>query len=641
MRTAFMETSITAKPQPEGYAARPRMPRASTWYTLAASAGCGLLLWICFHPVALGTYLGWIALIPFFVLVRSQARPRIVYFNAFLCGLVFFVPALSWMRVADKAMIAAWLSLSAYCALYFVAALYGIRCLERCKLPLIVSAPLVWVTAEYVRCWALTGFPWYLLAHTQHDVLTMIQITDIAGVFGVSLVVVAVNAFLFDIAYQFSEVRQWFNQAELDPARTYSSVEILNRSVLADWLFRRNLILEGTALVLLLIGTYAYGVYRLGQGNFRQGPMVALLQTNLDQRLRESNDDRSLETKRDHAKKLCIRASFNQNPLPDLVIWPETSYPRPWVEISRDLPPEEMATKWKIWRDEEIRARDALSDLADTRVPHLLGMNSHFLDAKGQHLKYNSALLVDPVMQPGGLSFGRIDGKYDKIHRVPFGEYLPFKDWLPFLKYLTPYEGDFSIQAGAKHTRFQIGKHRFGVLLCYEDTDPFLARRYLEDSEQEPAVDFLVNMSNDGWFDGSSEHEEHLAVCRFRAIECRRAMVRAVNMGISAVIDSNGRIMKARRHPDLPPGETPAVWIPSVEMGQMQDLPMSQWSQFKQTAGILRATVPIDSRFSFYAAFGDWLALGCCLALLGIAGWSYRREIATRSLALLGRRQQR
>src|SRR5207249_3656994 len=114
-----------------------------------------------------------------------------VYFCAFVTGVVFFTPVLSWMRVADKSMAAAWIALSLYCALYFPAALYCIRGLDRWRVPLVVSAPLVWTALEYFRCFALTGFPWYLLAHTQHDLLPMIQITDIGGVFLVSFVVVA------------------------------------------------------------------------------------------------------------------------------------------------------------------------------------------------------------------------------------------------------------------------------------------------------------------------------------------------------------------------------------------------------------------------------------------------------------------
>src|SRR5205085_7228468 len=107
----------------------------------------------------------------------------------------------------------------------------------------------------------------------------------------------------------------------------------------------------------------------------------------------------------------------------------------------------------------------------------------------------------------------------------------------------------------------------------------------------EPPVDFLVNISNDGWFDGTSEHEEHLAISRFRAVECRRALARAVNMGISAVIDGNGRVVA---------------------------LPAATWADSKKMAAVVTAAVPIDTRGSLYAAWGDWLP-GLCAALAGLA----------------------
>jgi apolipoprotein N-acyltransferase len=100
-------------------------------------------------------------------------------------------------------------------------------------------------------------------------------------------------------------------------------------------------------------------------------------------------------------------------------------------------------------------------------------------------------------------------------------------------------------------------------------------------------------------------------------------MVRAVNMGVSALIDGNGRVLKPKLHPDT----NPPVWVVEEDMLQrVPDLPVSEWHQFKKTAGILKATVPIDTRFSFYAATGDWLPIGCWLALLTGAAWSLARR---------------
>lgn len=610
-----MEPSPAALSPPSGLAAL---------YCLTAALVSGILLWTCYQPVGWG-FLGWVALVPLLILVRARARPVVIYFGALSAGLVFFTPALSWMRVAHSSMVAAWLALAVYCALYMPLAIWMIRAFDRRRVPLIVSAPLVWIALEYLRCHFLSGFPWYLLAHTQHDYLPMIQITDLGGVFLVSLVVAAANAFLFDCIYQFADVRRWFNQSELEPYRYYSSVEILNRGPLAECLFRRNLIVEGTALALLLISTYSYGVARLQQDQFFAGPTVCLLQSNLDQRLREGiggEQDvmKAAQTVREHFSALCVRATKNHHPKPDLIIWPETSFPSPWYDVSSKLPIEQVPT---FWRDGALDIRARLKGLGGeyTQIPHLLGMNSYCLEEDGKPRHYNSALFLSAK--------GDVEARFDKIHRVPFGEYIPLKDWLPFLAALSPYEGDFGVQPGEKFTRFKINKHHFGVLICYEDTDPFLARRYLEKSEEGPPVDFLVNISNDGWFDGSAEHEEHLAVSRFRAIECRRAMVRAVNMGVSAVIDSNGRVLKPKYYPST----QPPVWMVEAERLRVPELPLSEWQHFKKTPLVLKATVPIDHRFSLYAAVGDWLPVSCWLALVACAAWALGRwKFAAKSL---------
>jgi apolipoprotein N-acyltransferase len=131
------------------------------------------------------------------------------------------------------------------------------------------------------------------------------------------------------------------------------------------------------------------------------------------------------------------------------------------------------------------------------------------------------------------------------------------------------------------------------VFICYESSDPTLAREYVNPAAGRKA-DFLVNISNDGWFDGTAEHEEHLAICRFRAVECRRAVARAVNMGISAVIDANGRVVA---------------------------LPAERWADSKKVEAVVTADVPIDTRPSLYAAWGDWLPAACAVALgLGLIG---------------------
>jgi apolipoprotein N-acyltransferase len=171
-----------------------------------------------------------------------------------------------------------------------------------------------------------------------------------------------------------------------------------------------------------------------------------------------------------------------------------------------------------------------------------------------------------------------------------------------------PYDYDYSVTPGSRFTRFTLTDRagtptRFGVVICYEDTDPPLARRYAAPGDDQ--VDFLVNLSNDGWFDGSSEHAQHLAISRFRAVECRRALVRAVNMGISAVIDADGRIVALPR----PVGDDEGLAAEATT-----------WSAATKVSGVVDATVPIDRRMSLYARFGDWLPWACWLVFM-VGAW--------------------
>src|SRR5262249_23103816 len=157
-------------------------------------------------------------------------------------------------------------------------------------------------------------------------------------------------------------------------------------------------------------------------------------------------------------------------------------------------------------------------DAQKWQVPLLIGLNVVVFDTPHTEHRFNSALLFDEKAQ--------VRGRYHKIHRVPFGEYLPFRESFPWMDRFSPYQDfDYSIRAGTDFTRFSLGNYRFSVVICYEDTDPDLTRRFVS-SDEGPSANFLVNISNDGWFDGTSEHEEHLAVSRFRAIECRRSLVR-------------------------------------------------------------------------------------------------------------------
>jgi apolipoprotein N-acyltransferase len=279
------------------------------------------------------------------------------------------------------------------------------------------------------------------------------------------------------------------------------------------------------------------------------------------------------------------QAGLNSTAKPSLVVWPESSLPELWWEPGPEFIQEYPRAR-AVAEESHAEARRL------ARIWHtdfLVG--GTVLEIKGTktELRYNSAVFIR--------GNGQVGDRYNKIHRVPFGEYVPLVEVFPFMKVFAPYDFDYSVRAGTTFNRFSLDDgYSFGVLICYEDSDPTLARQYARAGTEGGPVNFLVNISNDGWFDGTSEHEQHLATCRFRAIEARRAVARSVNMGVSAVIDGNGQIVA---------------------------LPGNSIAGSKKMEGTVACNIPIDSRTSYYAALGDWLPWTCWVLIAGgvLYGW--------------------
>ncbi len=538
----------------------------------------GPLLWAAFFPLDLGP-LAFVALVPWLTLVRAPISGKRLYFAGYLGGVAFFLPATQWFRVAHPMMYASWLFLAFVCPLFWVFALFLLRRVDRLKLvPLGISVPVVWVALEYVRAHFPTGFPflqhvglyqmigfgWYFLGYTQHQFVWLIQVADLGGVYVVSFLVAAINGTLTEWLLRSTRVRSWLRWNEPMPPCARP--------------FRSTIAVGGLAAVAVV-----YGLVKLDHPAFEPGPKVSALQASIGQ----SDKDGNAEGLFDRYEKLCLQASANGS---DLVIWPETCYPLGWSTIAAGVDPAKVPPgATRAYHGDRAVIRYLATGRTQAPIPNplppwrtnvLLGLTAHEWDGT-REVPTNTALLIDAE--------GNDVGRYDKMHLVPFGEYVPLRETFPWMQTFTPYQDDFSCRPGEVWTRFAMTardgrRFTFGCLICYEDSDPYMARQYMR---SEP-VNFLVNISNDGWFDGTEEHEEHLAICRFRAVEARRSIVRAVNMGISAVIDSDGRVIA---------------------------LPGPSWSGSKKMEGIVTAVVPIDARTSWYARLGDWLPAACWVLL--------------------------
>ncbi len=601
------------------------MPRLLTTAILPAALS-GVLLWTAFFPLDLGVT-ALFALAPFLTLVRAPNLTRWQrYGGAFVGGVVFAALALKWVRVAHPMMaLFTWPAGTLYCALYWPLALYLLRRLEHLHLPFTATLPVVWVGLEYVRThfptgfsfleplglFQLVGFNWYALGYALHGFLPATQAADLGGVYLVSAMVACVNGVAYEWLIRSALVRRLFGWPALAPSRMFvleahvtpegrvsGSISPPPSRTFVDEAYRS----AWAAIFPVLV--VCYGTVQLVHPPFAKGPRVAAVQGNVPQNekiIRGDQDaaDGLSRLERDYFP-LAARAArpTPSTPAPDLVIWPETVFP-----LDRDDPdPRGVADPSEadmVRRGLNASHAEFVQKFAGLPPAYnLVGLNRHEWRSVRANRKFNSAVLFDPDR--------RAVASYDKMHLVPFGEYVPFDS--PLLKPFTPYTHDYSCTPGSRLTRFEVpaaaqgGKvFTFAVLICYEDTDPFLARQYNPARGRGLAADFLVNISNDGWFAGTEEHAQHLAICRFRAIEARRSVVRAVNTGISAVIDPDGRV----------------IVLPASD----------SWQDSAGVEAIVRAEVPIDTRETYYAMLGDWVPLACGLLFVGGRLWPRGRRM--------------
>ncbi|WP_165249700.1 apolipoprotein N-acyltransferase [Paludisphaera soli] len=561
-------TAVTQSPEEER---RLTLSERASRHPIFAGALSGFLLWASFPPLE-WSVLAWLALTPLLRLaVEPVARWR-VYLGAWAGGLAFWLCSLQWVRLTDATAWTAWVTM----ALIFSAWWPGFLALTRhavftLKIPLMMAAPILWVGLEHVRAFILSGFPWYYLGHSQYRAIPLIQIADVTGALGLSFLIVMVNALIVDLL-TLPLLR-----------RSPSGPRLRPRQAARVWI-----------VAVSLIATFAYGAYRLSAAKFTEGPRIALLQTNFEQVYK--SDKHKAQDILDTLDRLTLKAAA-ADPKPDLVVWPETSFPWQTIAIAPNLPEEAFAKQLgqvadgltaEFWRDRKERIEAIIHAMTDAAgVPLLIG-NLRY-DHRPEGLgKYNSAILFEPT--------SRAIQVYNKIQLVPFGEYIPLLETLPWLTFFTPYRDGYlpTLTFGEETNALDLGRYRLAVGICYEDTVPHLIRRFFHDPRDGRQPDVLIDLSNDGWFHESEELDMHLAVSVFRSVENRVPLARAVNTGLSALIDGDGRILQV-----LPRG----------------------------TEGVLQADVPLDDRSSLYIAWGDWLGWSCLAVCLGLvpAGWASRR----------------
>lgn len=428
--------------------------------------------------------LGWICLVPLLIAAWYQ-EPFRGFLLGGIAGAVFHLGLIYWITVSMTfygglpwyCSILILVLFSVFLGLFTALPLY-VCCAAKKKLGwgFTATLPFVWTAVEYIKSWLLTGFPWDNLAYCQFQVLPLIQIADITGVYGVSFLLVLVNC---------------------TAAGTLQAYIHKKRTPVADIII--SLVLLGLSL--------GYGYQRLASGStLPEGPplKICLVQPNIPQDLKW---DPGYLTATLEKLRTLTRTCLPERPA--LVIWPEAATP--------------------FFYQAEENYREILGDTVREAGTLLLFGSPSYEEVPGGQEFFNSAFLLSPR--------NSIVGKYDKIHLVPYGEYVPLQRFFPFIQKMVEGISDFS--PGRDIQNMSLPACSFATLICYEIIFPDLVRRFVDRGAQ-----FIVNITNDAWFGATSAPQQHLSMAVFRAVENKRFIARCANTGISAFIAPSGRITR-------------------------------------------------------------------------------------------------
>jgi apolipoprotein N-acyltransferase len=457
------------------------------YYPLLPALLSGIMLVLSFPRFDLSV-LAWAGFVPLlFSLWKKDWRESFVL--GFVFGMVYFFGTLYWIYhsvnhfggIPFFASILIVLFLCAYLSLF--PALFSVvfsLVYRKTRLPALFIAPIFWVCIEFMRSYALTGFPWSSVGYSQYRFLPLIQISDITGIYGISFLILAVNGFIADLLL----IRKRLKEMPLFPLSYFMAGAAL--------------------LIVLMIATLGYGFWRLNQERVGKDLTISVIQGNIEQ-------DKKWEPLFQN-NVIDIYTVLSEEALkehPSLIIWPETAVPF-------------------LFGSDTANTERLVQFQKQTGTSLLFGA----VMAKKQAAEFsdltNSAILLDKE--------GKKSYVYDKIHLVPFGEYVPLRKFLFFVDKLVVGIGDYI--PGKQYLQADTEMGRFSTLICYEVIFPGMVRKFFTHGG-----DFMVTITNDAWFGNTAGPYQHFSMAVFRAIENRKPLVRAANTGISGFIDSNGRIL--------------------------------------------------------------------------------------------------
>lgn len=442
----------------------------------------GVLLAVSFPRIGHG-YLAWVAYIPLIAFVYKSKNAGHAFLGGFVAGAIEIFLLMIWipgvmLRYGGLSTALAWLAFGLMIGMLacFPAAGCAISkyLTKRGGEFFFLLFPAVWIVQEYAQTlFPFGGLPWLLAGYSQSDYLSMIQIADIAGVFGISFIILWTGAAIVWLAFH-------------------------NGS-------KRSKCAPLIVAVLLIAACLVYGRIALNRWDNIESPFgAAMLQGNI------SFDDTESVLAEKFQRGYVKMADKLNSAETDLLILPESPSP-----ISFQYDPSYRRT---------------LEDLARRYSLGLIFNNIRMEETKEGTRYFNSAYFLD--------GRGVQTGIYDKIHLVPFGEYIPLEKLFFFAETITRDVGAF--QSGKDYKVINIGGKPANAIICFEAVFPDLVRRFVRQGSR-----LIINLTNDAWYGDSAAPYQHFAIARFRAVENRRFLIRAANSGISGIIDPGGRVQGA------------------------------------------------------------------------------------------------
>ena len=553
------------------------------WRSHLLAVAATAVLYALAFPYPGWSSLAYLALVPAGVMAARSRRWGVLLLCAWLGFMGFWLARIGWVQ--PVATWGGYLALAGLMAAWQAGALGMMWVLVRqWRLAAVLALPAAWVTMELGRInIPAGGFGWFVLGHSQGPWQVgmaagrIVQIADVLGELGVSFFIAMTSGLIVDLL-----TRPWMKQVA-GQRRWRKTL----RAGLALW-------------ITSAVGLWIYGGHRIAQTPdvTTTGPTVAAVQT--DVMLRHDTS----RTREDEAKewktlqKLTVEAAGDASQ-PALIIWPETMVPGPVNREARELARGGSAGVYgsRLYHDQIAHLAQRLN------VALLVGASSidalapvTFPDGKEGYLPSKRANSVH-LYQANGTQW---DTRYDKMHLVPFGEYVPWVSHWPTLKaqfidWFSPWGVDYTVTPGRDPVVFEVviakrnAAFRVATPVCYEDVAPAVVRDMVYSPDGLKRVELLANMTNSGWYPVGSQRVQQLQIATLRTIENRVPMIRSVNSGTSAYIDSTGRITQTRTH--------------------------------DQGASWLASPVQVDSRSAVYGRLGSWpavmLAGLTCVAVLG------------------------